>query len=216
MRLQFAEGIGHFNGGPGGREAPLDERVGQAFVPTASGEGLAESQQAGMDAVGLRFGMQAGTQARGNRVESVQARDFLNKIDFTAKVVAKARRLPDHFAVHPRRSFLATEPFQIFLTDIEGNMDAKHVLQMFAAQLDRAATHRRCAGQGRGGGNFGAGQFHEKGESPVPRSQQRARVNAPLVAVRGIGNKAEGGGSCGAPSRVETTRLPARLPSSSR
>jgi hypothetical protein len=44
MGLEFAERIGHLDGGLAGGELALDERVGDAFVPAADGEGVAQAE----------------------------------------------------------------------------------------------------------------------------------------------------------------------------
>ncbi len=103
MGLEFAERIGHFDGSFRGGEAALDQRVGHAFVPAAGGKGAAQAQQAIMGAVGIGLGMQAGDDAGGNAVESVEPRDFLDEIDFAGEIVAEGRRLPDGFVVVLRR-----------------------------------------------------------------------------------------------------------------
>ena len=99
MGLEFAKGIGHFEGRFNGGKAALDEGVGDAFVPPASGDGLAEAEKAVVSAVSVGLRMQTGGDAGGDGVESVEAGDFLNEINFAMEVVTKGGRLPDGFVL---------------------------------------------------------------------------------------------------------------------
>ena len=216
MGLQFAQEIGHFQGRISCREAPFDERVGDAFVPTANGERVTQAQQAGVVAIGVGLGMQAGDDAGGNAVESVEPRDFLDEIDFAREIIPKGGRLPDRFGGARGGKLFTAEPDQVFLDNFGGDFNAEQAGDFFRAERDRAARRGRSAHDRRGGGNRRAGQFDEEGQRAVPRREQRTGIDAPFVAVGGIGDESRAGGWCGARWRAGTRPLQARFPWSSR
>jgi hypothetical protein len=190
MGLEFAERIGHFDGGFAGGEAALDERVGDAFVPAAGGEGVAQAEQAVVGAVGVGDGMEAGDDAGGNAVESVQPGDFLDEIDFAGEIVAEGGRLPDGFVVVPVESF-SQPSWSGFPRWFRGNFDAEQACDFFRTERDGAASGRRLTGDGGGRGNRRAGQLDEQGQGAVAGGEQRAGIDAAFVAVGGIGDEAE-------------------------
>ena len=191
MGLEFAERIGHFEGCISRREAAFDQRVGDAFVPAVNGQRVAQAQQAGMGAVGVGFGMQAGHDPGRNAVESVEPRDFLDEIDFAVEIVAERGWLPGRFVVMRRGALFAAELGQIFLHDVSGNFDSKQASYFFRAELDGASSRRWLTRDGRRGGNRCAGQFDEEGQRTVARGEQRAGVDAPLVTIGGVGDESQ-------------------------
>ena len=128
----------------------------------------------------------------GNAIEAVQARDFLDEIDFAGEIVAEGGRLPGGFVVVMGGDTLTQPRCVRFRSIVSNGMSTPSRLSIrLQAQRDRAARRGRRAGDGRCGGDGRAGQFDEQRQGAVARGEQRAGIDAAFVAVGGIGDEAE-------------------------